>query len=309
MARKLTIEEFIKKAKKIQNNKYDYSEMNYINSRIKVKIICKQCNTVFNQSPHDHLNGRGCPPCGLKKRSIARSSNTVEFIKKSGKIHGDKYDYSKINYKGSFIPIKILCPKHEEFSQTPAKHLSGHGCPKCSIDKNKKLLSSTTEEFIKKSRKIHKNKYDYSLVDYKNNHINVKIICKEHGEFEQTPLNHLLKKGCPQCNSSKGELKIENWLKKNNLKFTYQKTFSNCKNPKTNHKLLFDFYLPRKNILIEFDGIQHFKQIFNRESPHIVQYRDSIKTLYAKNNNIKLIRIPYFKIDDIEKILKENIFG
>ena len=120
--------------------------------------------------------------------------NTEEFILKARKVHGNKYDYSKVNYQKPTTKICILCPEHGEFWQTPNAHLNGQGCPKC--DKSFKL---TKEEFIKKAIEVHGNKYDYSKVGYKNSMTKVCIICPEHGEFWQTPNNHLRGKGCKKC--------------------------------------------------------------------------------------------------------------
>ena len=125
-------------------------------------------------------------------------NKTEEFIKKAKLVHGDKYDYSNSKYEKAIINIKIFCQEHGEFEQTPNHHLNGNGCSICS--KNKK---SNTIDFINKSIAIHGNKYDYSLVYYKNANTTVKIKCNIHNEiFEQTPMKHLLGRGCPICGKS-----------------------------------------------------------------------------------------------------------
>ena len=120
--------------------------------------------------------------------------NTQEFIEKAKKIHGDKYDYSKVEYKGAHTKVCIICPEHGEFCIRVSHFLAGHRCPKCAG--NAKL---TTDEFIKKAREIHGDKYDYSKVEYKNYDTKVCIICPKHGEFWQIPRYHLNGKGCPKC--------------------------------------------------------------------------------------------------------------
>ena len=120
-------------------------------------------------------------------------SNTNEFILKAKSVHSDKYVYDLVMYINAKTKIKIVCSEHGEFEQTPNKHLSGQGCGKC-VGKNK-----TTQDFINGAIKIHGNKYDYSLVDYKNNYTKVSIICEEHGLFEQEPTNHLFGQGCGKC--------------------------------------------------------------------------------------------------------------
>ena len=129
---------------------------------------------------------------------------TEEFIYRARKVHGDKYDYSKVNYLGSKKKVTIICPIHGEFEQLPFKHLQGNGCSKCS----NKLQD--TETFIEKARKIHGDKYDYSKVEYVNNHTKVCLICPEHGEFWQTPMLHLLGHGCKHCHKRSKTKKLNN---------------------------------------------------------------------------------------------------
>lgn len=129
------------------------------------------------------------------------------FIEKAKLIHNNKYDYSKAEYINYRTKICIICPIHGEFLQEIRHHLYGIGCPKCGKDKvrtHNKLMRLTNEEFINKAKVIHKDKYDYSKVEYKSNKINVCVICPEHGEFFVTPNNHISKKsGCPMCNMGK----------------------------------------------------------------------------------------------------------
>lgn len=135
---------------------------------------------------------------------------TDEFIKRAKDIHNNKYDYSLVNYKNCREKVKIICPIHGEFEQTPQNHLKGQGCPRCSGRKK------TADDFIKKAKQVHGDKYDYSKVEYINQIKKVKIICPEHGEFEQSPKYRIGKKmGCPKCHSSHGENQIRNFLKDN----------------------------------------------------------------------------------------------
>lgn len=120
--------------------------------------------------------------------------NTEDFIRKARKVHGSKYDYSKVKYINSSTKVEIICPIHGSFWQTPNGHLSGKGCPECGSNK------SNTEEFIKKAKAVHgDNKYDYSKVKYINSKTKVEIICPEHGSFWQEPTSHLFGCGCPRC--------------------------------------------------------------------------------------------------------------
>ena len=295
--KKLTTEQFINKAIKIHNNKYDYSLVNYINTKTKIKIICP-IHGIFEQTPTKHIhNKRGCPICGGSKKLTNR-----QFINKAIKIHNNKYNYSLVNYINTKTKIKIICPIHGIFKQTPNNHIiKKYGCPSCSNNKSLNTIS-----FINRVKKIHNNKYDYSLVNYINAHTKVKIICPIHGVFEQTPNSHYQNIGCSKCHRSKGEEQIESILLKNNINFKTQKKFENCKDKR---KLPFDFYLPKYNLCIEYDGEQHFK-IFNNfwggiSQLSITQKHDQIKNKFCKENNINLLRIKYN--ENIENKLKKEL--
>ena len=228
-------------------------------------------------------------PTGVYKRSLGKT--TEQFIKETKIIHGNKYDYSLVDYKGSKTKVKIICPIHGAFEQTPSNHLHKthpQGCPYCCNTKKK-----NTEEFIKKSKEIWGNKYDYSLVNYKNNREKVKLKCLKHNLiFEQTPKKHYLGEGCPLClNKSKKEEEIDIFLRKHNINFIREHRFKDCK---YKNSLPFDFYLPDNNIVIEYQGEQHFKQSRRGEKLEDRQMKDQIKRDYCKNNNITEIEINYF---------------
>ena len=189
-----TTEQFIEEARKVHGDKYDYSKVNYINSGTKVCIICPK-HGKFLQTPNSHLNGmQGCAKCAKENVGISKRIGIEQFIERARKVHGDKYDYSKVNYVNGHEKVCIICPEHGEFWQAPSRHLYGQGCPVCAD-----CVKLTTESFIERARKIHGDRYDYSKVDYVNNHEKVCIICKEHGEFWQTPAGHLKGCGCSAC--------------------------------------------------------------------------------------------------------------
>jgi len=286
---------FINRSNKIHNNEFDYSLVDYKNNKTKVKIICKK-HGVFEQRPDDHSNGRGCNICG---GSNNKSKNI--FIEESNIVHNNRFDYSLVDYKNNKTKVKIICKKHGVFEQTPTCHLKGNNCIYCSG-----LSKNTKNEIVKKSIQVHGDKYDYSLVDYKNNHTKIKIICKIHGIFEQTPKTHIYKKyGCPKCNDSKGEIEIKRILESYNILYETQKTFKNCKYKSL---LKFDFYLPKYNCCIEYDGQQHFKPLKffgGIDEFKKTQIRDKIKNKYCKDENINLLRIKYN--DEIMLKIKKEI--
>jgi very-short-patch-repair endonuclease len=182
------------------------------------------------------------------------------------------------------------------------------------IKRDKKNKRSTTKEFIIKAKRVHKNRFDYSKVKYINRYTNVLISCKEHNvDFFQTPTNHLSGWiGCPHCSYnenriSKGESKIIEFLEENDIDYVFQKRFKNCKYLKT---LRFDFWLPKLNILIEFDGQQHYQPIehWNGELGFQKQkIRDKIKNEFASEMNYRLLRISYDEYNNISNIISEFI--
>ena len=191
---KKTTEEFIREAKKIHGDKYDYSKTIYEKSQIKVEIVCPKHGS-FWVTPNSHLQGRGCLPCANEKKHCERTIPIKERIKQAKSIHGDKYDYSllteSVNMK---TKVPIICPIHGIFYQALSDHIHGrNGCPKC-CGKNK-----TTEEFIAELKSLYGNKYDYSNVIYVNNKTLVNIVCPDHGLFQKTPNTLLLGQCCPIC--------------------------------------------------------------------------------------------------------------
>lgn len=180
---------------------------------------------------------------------MGRKLTNNEFIERSNIVHNNKYDYSLVNYKTNKTKVNIICYKHGIFKQSPSEHLKGRGCPICT----NRLL--TNLEIIERSKKIHGDKYDYSLVNYINSHTKIKLICPIHGVFEQNTASHLHGCGCPICMESTGEKDIRIFLERYNIKYIRQKKFKKCKYKR---QLPFDFYLPDSNICIEYDGEQHF---------------------------------------------------
>ncbi len=130
MSAKSNTKNFINKANEIHSSKYDYSLVNYINKRTKVTILCKT-HGEFKQTPGSHLNGSGCPLCGLNSSSEKQLLTTEEFIAKANSVHNFYYNYSLVQYKKSSKKVFIICKKHGVFLQTPASHLYGSGCPLC----------------------------------------------------------------------------------------------------------------------------------------------------------------------------------
>ena len=148
----------------------------------------------IKQTPSAYLRGQRCPSCyGCKKLT------STEFIDKAIIIHGDKYDYSHVQYVNSQTKVKILCKEHCIFYQTPNKHMSGKGCKECGFISSSLKQRFTLNLFVNKCTQVHKDRYLYNNVIYFNNRTKIKIICRDNGEFEQTPYDHLSGYGCQIC--------------------------------------------------------------------------------------------------------------
>lgn len=228
MLKRRTTEDFVDRARKIHGDKYDYSKSEYSGSKKKVTIICKE-HGEFEQTPNTHLSNHGCAKCWKSRRT----KTTEYFVTKARKVHGDKYDYSKVDYIHSEKKVIILCSSHGEFLQTASEHLQGSGCIVCRNEKNTKPVAV----FLSEANNIHKNKYDYHKMKYSNSTEKIIIVCKIHGEFNQTPTEHIQGYGCPKCGGSfplTTEEFIEKAKKVHGDKYDYSKTvYTRTKNKVT----------------------------------------------------------------------------
>lgn len=152
--RKLTLEEFIEKAKKVHGNYYDYSKVIYNGVKNHITIICPK-HGLFRQHAGSHLQGNECPECKREKQFLT----TEEFIKRAQEVHGDKYDYSRVEYKSARDYVNIICPRHGVFRQRAYIHLNGSGCIKCVKASKRSKGEKELFEYINSiySRKIIKN--------------------------------------------------------------------------------------------------------------------------------------------------------
>jgi hypothetical protein len=286
-----TNQEFLEEAKEKHGDKYYYPE-EYKGSTVKIKIVCPD-HGPFYQSPSHHTRGEGCSQCS---RPVF---DTESFLTESKKVHGDKYEYPD-EYVGSKIRIRIICPEHGEFFQTPNAHTQGSGCQKCYGNQLK-----TTPEFIEDAIEEHGEVYSYISATYINSKTSLMIICKKHGPFWQVPSDHLDGCGCPTCNMSQGERKILKILTKHNINNDPQYKFKDCKNI---YPLRFDFGILNNSEkllgLVEYHGEQHYiptdftKKLTLFEMEEELkerQARDQIKKTYCETNKIPLLCIPYFE--------------
>ena len=184
------IQTFIQKAQFVHGNKFGYEKAVYVNSRSKITITCP-IHGDFEQTPNNHLQGRGCSSCQYD----SYRSNVDKFIEQAQIVHGGRYDYSKSEYTNNNTKITITCNIHGDFEQDPSSHLKGSGCCGCHFDSKR----SNTEEFIEQAKLVHGDTYGYEKAEYIGAHFKVTLTCPIHGEFEQSPSKHLRGCGCPSC--------------------------------------------------------------------------------------------------------------
>ena len=271
-----SIARIIEAAKKIHidgdgNLKYNYSKAVYKNSKTKITIICP-IHGEFEQRIHVHLNGSGCQECAR----ISRSNIKSQFVIKAQQLHKNldgtpKYLYDKVKYDNRKTKVIITCPLHGDFTQRPSHHLSGNGCPTCGG-------RETLDNFISKSNKIHKRddgtpKYDYSKSTYTTIHEYTTIICPTHGEFIQTPSNHMQGAGCPKCSTptSKSEIEVLDYIMSvcNHKLKTSDRTILNGKE--------LDILIPSLGIAFEFNGIYWHSDHHKPISYHASKTDDAMK--------------------------------
>jgi len=375
--KKKTTEEFIKQAKQFHGNKYSYSKTKYVDSTVKVEIVCKEHGS-FWQKPSNHLGGKnykakGCPRCA----GNYYKKTTEEVLEEIKETHGEKYDYSKVEYTGAKSKLEIICPRHGSFFKVKSDLVSKQqGCPSCSRSagqkkvrnrkRSKQATKKVSDAFFKKAKNLHRNLdfsnsvytkmqepievecishgkyittpesllagkncskcyYDslksprYTTQEYiekvkkKHNYCyaktyytgwdkEIKVICQEHGEFKINAASHLRGQGCPKCSISSLEREVCTFLETSDIQFQTQKKFEGCE---YKAPLLFDFYLPEYDILIECDGRQHYEPVDlfgGQEAFEETQLRDKIKIDWAVNNNYTILRYKYS--DDFNSFTK-----
>lgn len=266
--------------------KIESNNLKVIGYNNKVLCKCKLCNYEIEDN-YRNLIGKNfkCKYCALLSSSDLLKNNEVKLLKIKG-----TYSY-------------LECKNNHTYKQDKRNLLANKKCKQCYLDS--KVFSK--EKVINDIENIHGDYYKYNFDGFKNIHSKIEIKCKEGHIFHQKVSNHLQGKGCPICRESIGERKISKYLQEKNIKFTRQKKFNDCF---FKEKLSFDFYIENLNILIEFDGIQHFKpvKIFGGEKEFQKnKIRDKIKNEYCIKNNIHLIRISYLDIIE-EKLLHINEF-
>ena len=305
MPRKLTTEEFVDRARKIHGDKYDYSKVEYINTKKKVCIICPE-HGEFWMKPNDHLSRKyGCHKCGWIEEGKNARKTVDEFIREAREKYGDVYDYSKVVYEKNNKKVCIISHETDaygveigEFWQTPANHIA--------YGYSGDMVPVTTERFIARAKKIHGDLYSYNKTIFNNSKTKVIISCPIHGDFEQLPHLHLRGEGCPKCkNKSVLEKRVRNLLVELDVKFIEQKRFDFL------GKQSVDFFIPDINVAIECQGRQHFIKSSLWEEFEVLLQRDRKKKKLCNDNGIKVIYVINKKYKDMDTELyqEDNTFN
>lgn len=271
---------FIRKAITVHGDRYDYSLVDYKNSKTKITILCKS-HGPFYQIPDSHINsGQGCPSCGNENKGKNKKINAHDFIEKCLKKHNSKYDYSLCVYRNMHSKIIVICPQHGEFEQKAQHHVNGSGCPHCAIKVRSDMRRSNILDFIEKSRDIHEDRYNYQESIYNGNKLPLTIQCPTHGNFKQKPNDHLDGHGCRYCAliNSKIEANIEAFFKDQNFRvITNDRTILKPKE--------LDIFVPELNIAIEYCGLYWHSEKFKSNSYHVKKWKQ------CKDQGIQLITI------------------
>ena len=297
---------FVEKARSIHGDKYDYSEVVYSGYKSRVTIICP-VHGRFEQTPSKHVMGNGCMFCGQMRNGHKSRTGTIEFIRRARERHGERYDYSLVEYLQCDTKVCIVCAVHGEFWQRPACHVRGYGCERCSHEYRGAMMRSGFDEFLEAALKSHNGLYSYKQDSFRGMGSSVVVTCPEHGDWvASSACNHVkLKTKCPQCGrKSTGEEAVAEELVRRGLVFTRQAKFPSLP------RLSFDFYLPSMGLLIEFDGEQHFRPIEffgGKDSFLITRERDERKNRWAWENGYMLMRIPYWMRDRIPELLHRQL--
>lgn len=312
--RKLDTEEFVRRAKAVYGDEFDYSKVKYVNRRTKVEIICKKCGNPFFQAPDAFLAGHGCNRCAPNARITLD-----DFVKRARKVHGDAYDYSKVRFENSTDNITIICPKHGAFEQNVRVHLLGHGCWKCYGERSGEMRRMSQEEFLQRAKEMHGDKYDYSESVCRGSNEKVKIKCNTCGRyFYQLAGNHVEGQGCPYCVMSKSEKRVRDFLEARGINYEPHFYEYDEDAPLKNNRFNVDFYIEikedddsePKRIIIECNGKQHYEAIgfFGGQSQfEWQQMRDNALKKHCRKKGIKYIEIPYWDFDRIEEILEKEL--
>lgn len=198
MPRKINVQDKLSRATAVHAAKYDYTRVAYVSAKAPVTIVCPIHGDFLQRLDH-HLAGSGCRACAAADMSVKMVAPFSRFLLAAEAAHPGKYQYPAQDYRGAGKLVRVICPRHGEFSQRATHHTAGHGCPDCGHEVRASAKRLDLETFIARSRAVHGGKYGYDRSVYTVAHTPTRISCPIHGAFMQRPSAHMLGKGCPAC--------------------------------------------------------------------------------------------------------------
>jgi hypothetical protein len=299
MGKSLSQKEFILACEAVHASVYDYSKTVFAGAKEKITVGCK-LHGDFEQRAHSHMSGMGCRKCAASAKTVGLHYSTKEFVSKLRDVHGSRYSYKNVVFQGVQKSITVGCRLHGAFEQRASSHLSGQGCPMCANESRKTKNTLELETFLKKARKAHGDLYDYSKVVYVHSNKKVKIVCKKHGVFEQTPANHINQRnGCHFCGVEKS--KQPSGLEKAVAKWVAKHTPVERNNRTQLSPKEIDVWCPEKLVGIEVHG-----SYWHREDSKGSKYHYE-KALMAKRKGLTLLQFWDWELHEKSAICKSMI--
>lgn len=276
----------------------------YCGNDVPISHLCTKHNVEWMARPSSIFNGSGCPKCGKEKFHEKRCKKREEYVAElaianpTAEVIGEYIDNK--------TEILHHCLIHDTYWKIrPANALMGKGCPECHKERIGRSNAMSQKEYVKRLQFVNP---DIIIIGkYINNLTPTLHKCLIDGcEWYATPAHVLYGTGCPQCNETIGERIVRQWLESHNINYEFQKRFDDCRNV---YSLPFDFYLPKYNVCIEYQGGQHYfpvEKFGGQEQFELQIKRDKIKSDYCKQNNIRLLCVKYD--EDINEVLTNFLF-
>ena len=275
----------------------------YAGDKVKILHKCNSCNQIKPMCPSDLIQGKGCRLCSMKRVGGQNKKTHDDYLNEVQELHSSKI-FVPQNYENDATKIEHVCTVCDyAWSATPTNILQNHGCPACARQRTIESWKRTNAEYLIELAKMVDDDF-VPLEEYIDARTPIKHLCKFcQGTWKISPDNALRGKGCPICKESHGEKAIRRFLDDNQIVYVSQKTFVGCKRESL---LRFDFYLPERQICIEYDGEQHFRpcEIYGGQEDFEIRLEcEAIKDAYCIANEILLLRIPYYRLPQIDSIL------
>jgi len=259
---KKSLDVFVKEAKKVHGDKYDYTNSVYSGSGGDIAIHCNACNRDFEQRAYRHISGMGCQVCANRKVAANRKVSKEEFLRRCIEKHGTLFDYTNIDFVSMGTPITLYCKNHGDFVILPSTHMNGAGCKSCGLHV---AFMHSLETCLEMFRDVHKDTYIYDKVQYDGNRTHVTVTCRKHGDFLIAPGNHKGGQGCPTCgvNISHGETAIQDWITSLGVQAEKLRKHSIIGNYEV------DVYLPEHKLGIEYNGLYWHNSRTKEQNYHL----------------------------------------